>query len=343
MGRKSRLKAERRAKPRPTISLCMIVKDEEAFLEDCLRSVAGAVDEICIVDTGSTDRTVEIAERYGAKIGYFEWADDFAAARKASLDMATGDWILVLDADERLAPGSAAEIRRLVSAADAPAYGVIVRSATKTGEITSYSTRLFPAGLRYKGALHEEPKATVYRAVESVEIQHLGYTEAMNVGRDKFHRNYEIAEKAHLADPEDPKWLLHMAAGLVLAGELETGVKRAKEAMAKSSFAARGAEHWGIYRVAFIGLMKAGEYGEALALAERGLAEMPGLAELMLCRGNALLVLGHHGPALREFQSVLSGGLRRFNSTTDEWLLKTAERGRQACLAAQGLPQMSSR
>ncbi|MEE9126774.1 MAG: glycosyltransferase family 2 protein, partial [Planctomycetota bacterium] len=78
----------------PRISLCMIVKDEESFLDACLRSAAPCVDDMVIVDTGSTDRTVEIAEAHGAMVFHFEWCDDFAAARNFALEHATGDWVL---------------------------------------------------------------------------------------------------------------------------------------------------------------------------------------------------------------------------------------------------------
>ncbi|MEE3719193.1 glycosyltransferase [Tumidithrix elongata RA019] len=85
-----------------TLSLCMIVKNESQNLARCLESVKAFVDEIVIVDTGSTDDTVEIAKSYGAKIDYFPWCHDFAAARNYSLSKATSEWILFLDADEDL-------------------------------------------------------------------------------------------------------------------------------------------------------------------------------------------------------------------------------------------------
>ena len=85
-----------------TISLCMITKNEEAFLESCLLSVKDLVDEIIVVDTGSTDKTKEIALKHNAKVFDFAWCDNFAAARNESLKHATGDWILILDADEEL-------------------------------------------------------------------------------------------------------------------------------------------------------------------------------------------------------------------------------------------------
>ncbi len=82
------------------ISLCMIVKNEEENLGRCLKSVQDLVDEIIVVDTGSTDKTVEIAEKYGAKVYYFEWCNDFSAARNESLKYASKDWILIMDGDD---------------------------------------------------------------------------------------------------------------------------------------------------------------------------------------------------------------------------------------------------
>jgi glycosyltransferase involved in cell wall biosynthesis len=93
------------------ISACLIVKDEERHLDRCLSSLQGIVDEIVVVDTGSTDGTLEIAQSHGAVIGSFDWCDDFSAARNASLDLATGDWVLWIDADEALTPESASSIR----------------------------------------------------------------------------------------------------------------------------------------------------------------------------------------------------------------------------------------
>lgn len=85
-----------------TISLCMIVKNEEANIERCLESVQGSVDEIIVVDTGSTDSTIEKAKKYGAKIFHYTWNDNFAEARNFASKQATCDWIFVMDADEEL-------------------------------------------------------------------------------------------------------------------------------------------------------------------------------------------------------------------------------------------------
>jgi tetratricopeptide (TPR) repeat protein len=99
----------------PQISLCMIVKDEEALLPRCLSSIQGIVDEIIVVDTGSTDRTVAIAQDFGASVYHHPWQDDFAAARNESLCYAHGDWILVLDADETLISDCIPALRQAIA------------------------------------------------------------------------------------------------------------------------------------------------------------------------------------------------------------------------------------
>jgi glycosyltransferase involved in cell wall biosynthesis len=144
----------------PAISACLIVRDEARVLPRCLRSIAGAYDELCVVDTGSSDATLEIARKAGARTLVFTACngadgkmEDFAAARNAALALATGDWILQIDADEVLGPGGAARIRRFVRRADASQVMVAMRS----GSAAWLSTRLFRRirDLRYVGRVHE--------------------------------------------------------------------------------------------------------------------------------------------------------------------------------------------
>src|SRR3972149_5420178 len=147
---------------RPSVSLCMIVKNEETYLADSLKSAKPFVDEIIVVDTGSTDSTVEIAQAFGAKVVHFPWRDDFAAARNESLRHATGDWVLVMDADERLTQGSGELIEGL-SRAPADIVGYIVKLLwPKEGDggmvRLGWLTRLFRnwIGVEYRGIIHEE-------------------------------------------------------------------------------------------------------------------------------------------------------------------------------------------
>src|SRR3990172_9025878 len=89
---------------KPTISLCMIVKNEEEHVARCLQSVKDVADEIIVIDTGSTDATVKIARSFGARVSKFKWIDDFSAARNFGLGKATKEWIFIMDADDVLPP-----------------------------------------------------------------------------------------------------------------------------------------------------------------------------------------------------------------------------------------------
>ncbi|MBI2655567.1 glycosyltransferase [Candidatus Woesearchaeota archaeon] len=111
-----------------TISLCMITKNEEKYLEQCLNSVKGLADEIIIVDTGSTDKTKEIAKKFNAKIYDFKWVDNFSAARNESLKHATKDWILVLDADEMIEEKDISKIKELAESNDFAGFQLEQRS-----------------------------------------------------------------------------------------------------------------------------------------------------------------------------------------------------------------------
>ncbi|MBI2666920.1 polysaccharide deacetylase family protein, partial [Candidatus Woesearchaeota archaeon] len=113
---------------KPKISLCMIVKNEEKFLDACLCSVQNIVDEIIIIDTGSTDKTKEIAQKHHAKIYDFKWIDDFAAARNFSLQQATGDWILILDADEEITSEDHQIIKEATNSWEVEGFRILTRN-----------------------------------------------------------------------------------------------------------------------------------------------------------------------------------------------------------------------
>lgn len=145
-----------------TISLCMIVRNEEDVLERCLGSVADLVDEIIIVDTGSTDRTKEIAARYTKSVYDFHWIDDFAAARNAAFSKASCDYCMWLDADDIMEEQDRQEFIRLLSALTPDVDVVMMRYNTgfdKNGSVTFsyYRERIVKnhAGMLWKGAVHE--------------------------------------------------------------------------------------------------------------------------------------------------------------------------------------------
>jgi tetratricopeptide (TPR) repeat protein len=171
------------------LSFCAIVKNEAKNLGRCLANVKPYVDELIVVDTGSTDDTVTIAQNHGAKIGYFEWCNDFAAARNYACTLTTGDWILTLDADEELVILDPEWIVQLhnVASSSIKAFAIALRSNTAS-ETEMQTLRLFQncVEMQYRDRYHEhliyegQPLPTnhpLVKPLHGVEIVHYGYAE----------------------------------------------------------------------------------------------------------------------------------------------------------------------
>lgn len=183
------------------VSLAMIVRDEARCITRCLESVRDHVDEMVVVDTGSTDTTVQLARDAGAIVHRTAWVDDFAAARNVSLEHCSGDWILMLDADDWLEDG--AEVLEALRST-APTYAGIVEIVGRTrGDVvsTSPSIRVFPAGTRYAGRVHEQPQLEVEERALAIRIATDGY-QAEQLER-KVGRNQRLLEMALVEDPEN--------------------------------------------------------------------------------------------------------------------------------------------
>jgi tetratricopeptide (TPR) repeat protein len=199
----------------PRVSLCMIARNEERFLPECLARARDAVDEIVLVDTGSTDRTVAIAESFGARVLHAPWTDDFSAPRNVGLQAATGDWILVLDADEFVQPGSCERIRELVRSRDALGYHLHFVNVYGNGKTLGVMmVRLFRnlPGIRYENVIHEQVTPSLQRigaplglvlASADVEVEHHGYTDEVMNERGKNERNERLFQKQLAQAPDD--------------------------------------------------------------------------------------------------------------------------------------------
>ena len=151
----------------PRLSVCLITKNESRDLTRCLTSVRGLADEIVVVDTGSTDDTIAIAQAHGARVLHHAWRNDFADARNVSLDAATGDWVLVLDADDEVPTETAAQIPGLLAGAERarpPIDGLtmLYHSPMPAGEAVAFTEypvlRLFRnrPEFRFRQAIHEQ-------------------------------------------------------------------------------------------------------------------------------------------------------------------------------------------
>ncbi len=221
---------------RTTISLSMMVRNAEATLPRCLASVRGVVDETVVIDTGSSDGTRAVAERYSAKVGYFDWCDDFAAARNYALGQARGEWVLHLNAGEALDPITASHLRGLVTAApraiwafEIPVVSVIEQDGA-VAETVSYRKRLFrrnPGVVAYRRAVNEEITHRDRRAAGGV-----ARTDRVRVLRELdrdpeatrqriMTRDLPILLRAHQQNPEEHSYLLQLSMFAGLHGDAD--------------------------------------------------------------------------------------------------------------------------
>lgn len=206
------------------ISLCMIVCNEQDTLPHCLASVQGAVDEVIVVDTGSRDETVRIAHALGARVYNFAWQDDFACARNYAIERATGDWVLVLDADEQLAPGQKHVLQDMIANAGSANSEVsgggkvdgylltlrnLVGDPVQPGVLIHHQLRLFRHSpeFRFIGAIHEQlPKLdSAHYVSASLTVIHRGYLDPLVRGQRKVERNLRILQRERVAVPQSPK------------------------------------------------------------------------------------------------------------------------------------------
>ncbi|MCY7485580.1 MULTISPECIES: glycosyltransferase [Paenibacillus] len=202
------------------LSLCMIVKDEESFIGNCLDSVKHVVDEIIIVDTGSTDKTVSICQSYGAKIYEFPWNDSFADARNFGLKQATGDWILWMDADEALDPDQAVFVRDILQ--EEMAHIGVIRLINYIGEDTPSNAQTYIVGqhrllrnhmgFQFNGNIHEQLNVQevlgehIECKILPVKIHHYGYLQIVTQARSKSERNLRLLQ-IEKEKPEYSPWI----------------------------------------------------------------------------------------------------------------------------------------
>lgn len=206
-----------------TFSLCAIALDEEQFIGGMLHSVQGVVDEIVLgLDTRTTDATRQIAEAYGARILPFDWCDDFAYARNLTLEAATGDWILHLDADERLTPAGAKAVKDILDVAspeptETSVLGIAFMLANY--DLDGALRSVFPTGprlfrrrpeIRYHRRVHEVPvwlpdpdKGEIVLIGGDAAIVHFGYAPEVYDGRQKTERNRRLLKMQVEEHPDD--------------------------------------------------------------------------------------------------------------------------------------------
>ena len=214
----------------PRLSVCLIAKNEERFLDGCLQSIRGLADQLILVDTGSTDRTVEIARNHGAEVHFRAWDNDFSAARNAALLHARGDWILILDADEEVSPTHHGALRALLTRPNAIAYRLPLVDVGREGDGVSQVPRLFRNAPQqfYVSRIHEQVYASLELNREKwsmenlfgdAQLIHHGYQTEVVKSRDKVQRNLHLLEQANEEYPNDVNLLMNLGLELWRSGQ----------------------------------------------------------------------------------------------------------------------------
>jgi glycosyltransferase involved in cell wall biosynthesis len=216
------------------LSACMMAKNEADNIERCLRSLVGVVDEIILVDTGSTDETMEIAKKYGAKIYEHPWSNNFSIHRNQSIGYATGDWILIIDCDEEL-DGKILEIKRVIEALKDKFNAIAIPVHDyESGRVKMQfnSARLFKRDkVHYENSVHNQPKYGNTNAAlfKDIVIKHYGYDLSAEKMALKRKRTIGLLEERLAKDAEDYPCHFYLSQIYGCTGE----VKKVKECAMK--------------------------------------------------------------------------------------------------------------
>lgn len=210
----------------------MIVKNEEELLPNCLNSIKDAVDEIIIVDTGSTDNTVNIAKIFGAKVYHHPWNDSFSEARNHCLNHASGDWILQIDADEELEQADIPKLRLAIS--DHRYNGVIIaiQSIIKDGIHKFYHPRIFRRGKGfYKDIIHEQTILEGERLSTEIRLYHHGYNLDEKKMRTKWQRTTHLLIKQIAQNKHDSFAWFNLIRNYRIQDLFQDGINAGEEAL----------------------------------------------------------------------------------------------------------------
>jgi glycosyltransferase involved in cell wall biosynthesis len=309
--------------PVPELSLCMIVRDEAERIAECLQSIAPHVDEMVVVDTGSTDRTREIARECGARVFEMEWPDSFAEARNRSLEQARGEWIFWMDADDVISPECGKGLRELVRRhpdRDA-AYQVQVRIPPGEGEFSEAvvdHVKLFPGranggpDLRFEHRIHEQILPSIRRAglqvlFSDLYVTHRNYDRSEAGQAKKRRRDFRLLELDLKDHPDHPFVLFNLGMTYLYATkEYEVAAHYLRRSLDRSE------PQDSIVRKAYAMLTQARvcqrEWCAALEANEEGRTYYPEDAELLFQAGQIYQQVGRFAEARRALERLVAGG-----------------------------------
>ncbi len=325
----------------PLLSLCMIARDNERTIRDALASAKPWVDEIIVVDTGSTDRTPEIAQELGARVESFPWCDDFSAARNQSLQYATGRWLFWMDTDDTLPPECGKRLRDQLVSEDGISEDVLglimqvhcpstAREVSEDGhaETGPYSVTVVDhvkvlrnrPDLRFEGRIHEQILPAIRRAGGQVlwtdsYVVHSGSDHSPEGVRRKLGRDLRLLRLDVQERPGHPFVLFNLGMTLLHRGEHEEA-QAALEGCIKES--TTDESH---LRKAYVLLVdtldRLDDASEARRRCWEGLGCYPGDPELSFKLGRLCMLRQEWDEAVAAFQRILNGGEQRYFASID--------------------------
>jgi len=218
------------------ITACMITKNEEAWIGDCIEHLKPIVDEFIVIDTGSTDRTIEIARKKGARVSKIQWENDFAKARNRSLEKATQRWILIIDPDERIGKKDLEKIKKLTGDKNIMAYSFNSRNYTENPSVSGYipckghypeeqnyvgyfegrKVRLFQniPTVRFVGSVHELVEPTIHGKILESDIPFHHYGSTQEIAKKKEKHAFYQAHSQKKAKENPSSWKAQFELGV---------------------------------------------------------------------------------------------------------------------------------
>ncbi|UOQ46770.1 glycosyltransferase [Gracilibacillus caseinilyticus] len=308
-------------KEKRTLSLCMIVKDEEVHLGRCLDSVKKHVDEMIIVDTGSNDNTMEIAKSYGAKVYRHQWTDDFSEARNYGIEKATGDWILWMDADEVVDEEEGHQLREVLSLDQEQLASITLINyigEEPPSEQRAYilqQHRLFRTdiGLRFVGSIHEQlnVKDVLSDSIElkqlPVTIYHYGYLDSYTSEKNKNERNLNMLEKEKEKSEYSPWIDYHIASEYYRMGEYEEAFDAVNESLYQFIEAGQLPPSL-LYKLKYETMLMTGSYDGAYPSIDKAIMLYEDYVDLHFYKGVILFQMDMFNEALTTFKHCLELG-----------------------------------
>ncbi len=252
-----------------TISCCMIVKNEEKFLDKCLTSVKDYVDELIIVDTGSTDSTVDIAKKYTDKVYFHPWENSFSKARNQALSYATCDWVFQIDGDEELMEGSGERLKKSVREFknnDVVFVKLLCSYANGAKTSMHYFERLFRNNgkIHYQGRVHNRIVGYNNPIYSQIELWHYGYDVDEDKAQEKFDRTTVLLKKDIEEDPNNPLPHHYISSSYLARGMFKEALKEAELAIQLADRSGNTNSIYGwTYFNASMSLFKLGDFNRA--------------------------------------------------------------------------------